>query len=401
MEFSRLGNLLRPADTKILLLVIDGLGGANPDPDSLTALEAARTPHLDELARASLCGLHQPAGAGITPGSGPAHLALLGYDPFFYSVGRGVLSALGIGFDLHHHDVAARGNFCTLDSEGSVVDRRAGRMSGDKARELCRRLEKIQLSGAELFIRPVADYRFTLVLRADGLSDEVTESDPQVTGRPPRPVVAETPQAAETARLANEFLEQAREMLRDQSEGNHVLLRGFGRHPQLPEFGEVFGIKAAALAAYPMYRGIGRLLGMELLEGAETLEENAPVLRQNWPDYDFFFVHYKKTDSAGEDGDIRRKISLIENVDKQLPHFLELKPDVLVITGDHSTPAPMKSHSWHPVPVIIHSKYCRPDPVQRFGERDCIQGGLGPVFPTTELMPLVLANALRLEKFGA
>lgn len=393
--------LVERGRSKIVLLVLDGLGGLPKEAGGQTELEAARTPHLDELAAAGICGLQQPVGPGITPGSGPSHLALFGYDPIEYHVGRGVLSALGIGFDLTPQDVAARGNFCTVNEQGRVVDRRAGRISSDKNRELVALLREIELPGVELFVETVQEYRLLLVLRGEGLGHEIKDTDPQEIGVRPLAPKALTSGAQRTAGLVEQFLQHAQEILADQEAANMVLLRGFSKRPDWPLFPDVFGLNAAAIASYPMYRGVAQLVGMEPLESGTTVEDRFAVLKERWQDYDFFFLHVKQMDSAGEDGDFERKVALIEEVDEWVPDLMDLQPDVVVVTGDHSTPAVLRSHSWHPVPVILWSAFCRPDRVERFGERECMGGGLGPRIPATELMPLAVANALRLQKYGA
>ena len=398
--------LIRPlmidADTKIVLLVMDGVGGLPRDLDALTELEAARTPNLDELAAQSMCGLHESISPGVTPGSGPAHLALFGYDPVVCRIGRGVLSVLGLGFDLTADDVAARGNFCTVDEQGIVQDRRAGRIPTEKNEELCELLRQIELPGAELFIRTVKEYRFSLVLRGKGLSGAIADTDPQAVGKRPLAPEALSPDAAETAGLVKEFLRQARGKLADQSPANMVLLRGFSKKPDWPQVMPELGLRAAALAGYPMYRGVAKLAGMDVLETNSQMPDLLTTLERNWASYDFFFVHFKYTDSAGEDGDFGRKTSLIEQVDQQIDRLMSLDPDVLIITGDHSTPCTMKSHSWHPIPVMIWSKRnARPDNVAHFSERECVTGALGPRFPAKDLLPLALAYAGRLGKFGA
>jgi len=387
--------------TKIVMLVIDGLGGLPVEPGGPTELEAAHTPNLDALAAESICGLSVPISPGVTPGSGPSHLALFGYDPLRYEIGRGVLEACGIGFPLEPSDVAARGNFCTVDENGLITDRRAGRIPTAKSAELCQILRAIRLPDVETFVEPVQDYRFVLVLRGEGLSGGLTETDPQQLGVPPREVEALIPEARHTAELFNQWIAQAQELLADQHPANMVLLRGPDKTPLLPSMAEVYGLKAAAIATYPMYRGVAKLVGMDVLKTGETVEEEVETLKAHWAEYDFFYFHVKKTDSAGEDGDFARKVSVIEHVDEAvIPAIASLEPDVFIVTGDHSTPALLKSHSWHPVPTLLRSKYCRPDEVRTFGERACTHGGLG-VFPATDLMPLAMANALRLTKFGA
>jgi 2,3-bisphosphoglycerate-independent phosphoglycerate mutase len=400
MDLDLIRNVAIPATTKIVLLSADGLGGF-PHPDSgRSELETARLPRLDALARRAACGLIRHVGPGITPGSGPGHLGLFGYDPLHYQVGRGVLEALGIDFELRPGDVAARGNFCTVDGEGRITDRRAGRIPTSRCVELVDRLRRIRLPGAELHVEPVKEHRFVLVLRGSGLSGRLSEADPQATGRPPLPVHALAPEAERTARLVNEFVEQARSLLADAAPANMVLLRGFDQLPALPRFPEVFALRAAAIAAYPMYRGLARLVGMDVLKTGATFPEEVATVRAHWDAYDFFFLHYKDTDKAGEDGDFPGKVVALERLDAEIPALEALRPDVLVVTGDHASPAVLKGHSWHPVPVLLAAPYAAADPVERFTERACAAGSLG-LLPSHHLMPLVMANAQRFTKFGA
>ena len=402
-DFDLMRRLAQPGESKIVLLVIDGLGGLPIEPGGPTELEAAHTPHLDRLAAEGCCGLSQPIAPGISPGSGPAHLALFGYDPLVYEVGRGVLSALGIGFDLQPDDLAARGNFCTVDEQGIITDRRAGRIPTEMCLRLTTKLQEgTALEGYEIFVRPVKEYRFLFVLRGPGLSEALSETDPLVVGKPSLPVrpLDESPQAAQTAALVNEWLRQARALLADEHPANSLNLRGFAKDPGFPKFPDIFKLRAAAIAVYPMYRGVARLVGMELLDAGTTIEEEIEALRRHWAEYDFFFVHIKYADSRGEDGDFAAKVKVIEEVDTWLPRIRELQPDVLIVTGDHSTPALLKAHTWHPVPTILWSPSALPDRVSSFGERACASGALG-LFPATDLMPLALGHAGRLTRYGA
>jgi 2,3-bisphosphoglycerate-independent phosphoglycerate mutase len=401
MDLNFAPSLTKSAKTKIMLLVMDGLGGTPNQESGLTELETANTPHLDDLASKSICGLQEPVGPGITPGSGPGHLALFGYDPLKYQVGRGVLSALGIDFDLNTGDVAARGNFCTTDDQGLVSDRRAGRISTEKNSQLCELLREIELPQAKLFVETVKEHRFLLVLRGKNLSGEITDTDPQEVGKEPREIEPLSVDAQKAASLVRQFLDHVRDVLADQHPANMVLLRGFSQLSCWPSFQQVFGLRAAAVAGYPMYRGVAKLVGMESLKSSDNLEQEIRTVEENWKEFDFFYLHVKPIDSAGEDGDFDRKVALIEEVDDRLPRILKLKPDVMVVTGDHSTPCSLKAHSWHPVPVLLWSENCRPDRVDGFGERSCLTGGLGARFPARELLPLALANAKRLDKFGA
>lgn len=398
-------SLARNTDSKILLAVLDGVGDLPLE--GRTPLEVAETPNLDGLARESALGLMDPVARGITPGSGPGHLALFGYDPLEYQVGRGVLAALGIGLELGPDDVTARGNFATMDEQGLITDRRAGRIPTELNGRLCAKLRQQvkRIEDVEIEIEPVMDYRFALVLRGPGLGGEVADTDPQQVGMKPKPSVpsVQDEAAAKTARIANRFVAQALEILQDEHPANAVLLRGFGKRPQIPQMKELYKLTPAALAGYPMYRGVARLVGMEILPlelGDENLDDKLKLLRANWERFDFFFLHIKRTDSSGEDGDFSKKAELISDFDAHLPRILELQPDVLAITADHSTPVPLKSHSWHPVPLLLHSRYIRPDEGGRLTERECLKGSLGR-FHAVELMPQLLAHALKLKKFGA
>jgi 2,3-bisphosphoglycerate-independent phosphoglycerate mutase len=398
--FEHMKKLSRTSPSKIVFLIMDGLGGLPHPKTGKTELESARKPSLNRIARDSLCGLIDTVSPGITPGSAPGHLAIFGYDPVKYNIGRGVVEALGIDLALKPDDIAARGNFCTVDAEGIITDRRAGRLSTEKNTELCRALNKIAINGAEISVLPVKEHRFVLILRGEALSPELADSDPQQAGLAPKKVEALSPQAQRTAEIANEFLSQARSLLRGETPANMVLLRGFSRRPDIPHIPEIYKLKPAAIATYPMYRGLARLVGMQVLPGGENITEQLNSLHHYYADYDFFFVHFKTTDARGEDGDFWAKVQAIEELDNALPGLLSLDPEVLIITGDHSTPATLAMHSWHPVPFMLKSKWCRPDNVAEFSERACLAGGMGR-FPATEIMPLAMANALKLDKFGA
>jgi 2,3-bisphosphoglycerate-independent phosphoglycerate mutase len=401
MDFDIIKKLSVESESKVVLLIMDGLGGVPAGPQKKTELEAAVTPNLDKLAKESICGLHQPIGSGITPGSGPAHLSVFGYDPIKHQIGRGVLEALGINFELGDGDVAARGNFCTVDGEGKITDRRAGRIPTDESKVLCEMLNKIELEGAEVFVKPVKEHRLLLVLRGEGLSGDLEDTDPQRVGKKPLEPKAITAKAEKTAELVKGFMDQAQKILADQSPANMLTLRGFASRPTWPTVGEIFGVRTAAVAAYPMYKGVAKLVGMDVLDTGSELEDEFDTLEQRWNDYDFFYFHVKPTDSAGEDGDYDRKVSIIERVDKQIPRLMALNPGGIIVTGDHSTPSALKSHSWHPVPVLVWGKHCRPDSVTEFGENACVSGALGPIIPGSELLTIAMANAGRLEKFGA
>ena len=402
MPFDYIPPLLRTSQSKIVLLVMDGLGGLPIEPGGPTELEAANTPNMDRLAAEGMLGQTIPIRPGITPGSGPAHLALFGYDPIQYEIGRGVLEAVGVGLQVRRGDVAARGNFATLDPAGNILDRRAGRISSEEAAPLVERLKKISLPGVETEVRQVKEYRFAVVMRGENLNGDIDDTDPQQTGVPPLPAVARTPAAEPTAELFNRWIAKACELLADSPKANGLTLRGFATDPNLPSFQDSYGLNPACVSVYPMYRGVSQLVGMEVVQfSGETPEDEFFALAKAWGDHDFFFVHIKKTDSKGEDGDFAGKAQVIEGVDVALPRLLELKPDVLIITGDHSTPARLRTHSWHPVPFLLWAPATvRPDDQTAFGERACARGGLGS-FSALDTIPLALAHARRLEKFGA
>src|SRR5882672_5398045 len=377
--------------TKIVLVSLDGLGGLPRPETGRSELETAHLPNLSQLAGEAACGLIRHVAPGITPGSGPGHLGLFGYDPLHYQVGRGVLEALGIEFDLRAGDVAARGNFCTVDGAGKITDRRAGRLATEINLKLTERLRRIKLPGVDVFVESVKEHRFVLVLRSRArggarLAAGLSETDPQVTGQPPLPVKALNPRAKATASLVNRFVAEARRLLADSAPANMVLLRGFDQLPKLPRFPEIFGLRAAAIAAYPMYRGLAKLVGMEVLKTGGTFADEIATLREHWAAYDFFFVHYKDTDKAGEDGDFAAKVQALERFDAALTEVRALRPDVLVVSGDHATPSILAAHGWQPVPVILWSRYCGADAVTAFNERACSAGSLG-VLPAHHLMP--------------
>lgn len=389
--------------SKIVLLVGDGLGGLPLTPGGKTELETANTPHLDALAKRGVQGGSIPVLPGIAPGSGPGHLGLFGYDPLKYIIGRGALEATGIGFELGPHDVAIRGNYCTLDKQGNISDRRAGRIPSEESAPLAKKLREVKIPGVEVFVEPVKEHRLVVVFRGEGLGGHVKDTDPQATGVPPLAPVAhdaDDPASAKTAAIAAQFIAQADKILADQPKANGITLRGFSERPNLPSYEEVYGLRAAAIAVYPMYKGLARLVGMTLVGKAQTLSEQMDLLEQHWEDYDFFFIHYKYTDSTGEDGNFDAKVKKTEDLDACVPRITALKPNVLIVTGDHSTPAFLKSHSWHPVPTLLVSDCCRTDGHTTFGENTCRTGGLGQ-FEAKYLMSLALANAGRLGKYGA
>lgn len=404
MDLNDVAALAQPTGEKIMLLVLDGVGGLPLEPGGLTELETARTPNMDALLAAGDAGLHVPVATGVTPGSGPGHLALFGFDPLKYRVGRGALAALGVEFPLQPGDVAVRGNLCTVDGEGIVTDRRAGRIATEEAAPVLDLLDGIHVSGAQTFVRPVKEHRFLLVLRPEEATEaDIADTDPGVTGVSPLDVVAGSPSSDFAARVTREWLALVPETLSGQPRANMVLLRGFATLPDWPLFPDVFRMRSLAMAAYPMYRGVARLVGMDAMAVDDDPAALQPALAERIDDYDFFFLHVKGTDKAGEDGDFQRKVDIIERVDEVLPALRETGIGVTLITGDHSTPAKMKSHSWHPVPFLLHGGPGRghlSEGTAGFGESECGRGALGTI-RGCELMPLAAASAGRLGKFGA
>ncbi|MBN1146299.1 MAG: 2,3-bisphosphoglycerate-independent phosphoglycerate mutase [Anaerolineales bacterium] len=386
---------------KIVLLLMDGLGGLALEPGGLTELEAAYTPNMNALTARASIGLSEIVSPGFSPGSGPGHLALFGYDPLEYVIGRGVLEALGIGFKLRPQDVAIRCNFCTVDAQGNISDRRAGRIPTEECVKRVEILRQIHIPGVEIFVEPVKEYRFALVLRGENLGANIPDNDPQQTGVPPLPLQALDAESERTVEILRQWWVEANKLLADHPPANSCTLRGISKDPGLTPFPEAYKMRSAAVAVYPMYKGVSRLLGIEVIEhDAETPAEEFEVVKQHWDQYDFFFVHIKKTDSYGEDGNFEGKVKVIESVDQALPILLDLKPDVLVITGDHSSPAKVKRHSWHPVPVLLAADTARFGPLTTFGETSCATGTLGKI-QHVDIMPLALAHAMRLGKYGA
>ncbi len=401
VEENILKELSTKTDSKIVLVVLDGLGDL-PNAGGKTALDAAHIPNLDQLAARSVCGLTDPISRGITPGSGPAHLSLFGYDPIKYQIGRGVLEALGIGLELTCDDLACRGNFATIDTDGIITDRRAGRISTETNEQLCALLQKeiTEIDKTKVIIKPGKEHRFVVVFRGEGLEDGITDADPQLDGKKIKYAESLRAESEKSVHIINKFIVRCLEVLKEEHPANAILLRGIAKHPNLPSLQELYKLNPAAIAAYPMYRGLARLVGMSILETGETIADEFVTLRDNFQNHDFFYLHIKKTDTYGEDGNFAAKVKIIEEADQYIPALLELNPEVLVITGDHSTPAALAGHSWHPNPFLLYSRYIRVDEVRHFSEKEFAKGGLGR-FPSTDAMPLMLANALKLDKFGA
>ena len=393
-------------DSKMVLLVMDGVGGIHTKDQPNTALELAKSPNLDNLAKESCCGRSMPVSYGVTPGSGPGHLGLFGYDPLEpdFDIGRGVLEVLGINFDLQKNDVAARGNFCDIDQDDVITNRRAGRLPTEECQKICKELqEKVpEIDGVKIIIMPVKEYRFAVVLRGEGLAPDIDDTDPQKVGLKPKDVTAtaDTPEAKRTADILKKLTEKYYEYLRPRETANCMLLRGFSSHPGMPTFEDLYKLTPAAIATYPLYRGVATLAGMDVIETGAEIADEFTTLEENWDKYDYFFLHVKKTDSYGEDGNQEGRVKIIEETDKEIPRLLDLKPDVIAVTGDHSTPPQMKSHSWHPVPFMLRAEYCDFDDVEHFTENACNHGRLGN-FPAQYIMEMMLSCAGKLNKYGA
>jgi 2,3-bisphosphoglycerate-independent phosphoglycerate mutase len=402
MDTEFIEQLITKNDKKIIFLIMDGLGGLPQEGGTKTELETAATPNLDRLAAGGTCGLLDPVGYGITPGSGPAHFALFGYDPLKYNVGRGLLSAAGLDFPMSPDDLYMRANFATLDKFGHIADRRAGRLDTEKNKLLCIKLKaNVHLQSAkEVFFVTEKEHRALVVLRGGKFSEQVSETDPQKTGKPPLDARALTAEAESTAAAVRELSDKIRDVLAQEEKANVMLLRGYSGFHSFPSMAERFSLKPFAIASYPMYKGVASLLGMTLAQETTTSEEEIQALVSHWSSFDFFYVHVKTTDSRGEDGNFPEKVKAIEKVDSLIPEISALNPDVLVVTGDHSTPAAMAGHSFHPVPILLWAKTCRPDRATSFGEDACLTGGLGRM-PMKYLMGVALAHAGKLQKFGA
>lgn len=403
MDYHLWDQLAEENETKIVYLIIDGVGGLAIPERGQSELQAARLPNLDDLAARSATGMLEIVGPGITPGSGPGHLSLFGYDPMEYTVGRGVLAALGTDFPLQHADVPARVNFATIDEQGNVVDRRAGRISNETNERLCAKIREninVDFEG-EIFFQKVKEHRALLVLRGEGLSGDVADTDPQETGVPPLEPGATSSEGARTAAIVKEFVNQVREILVDEYPANMILLRGFDRYESYPSITERFKLRGLSIADYPMYRGVTKLIGMDLYPLVGDMAGRFDALEAEYGEKtDLYFLHIKQADARGEDGDFDAKVQVLEEVDAFVPRLTALEPDVLVVTGDHSTPCALRYHSWHPVPVILHSRYARVDDVDRYDEYACARGSLG-LRPGVHLMGLALAHAGRLAKYGA
>lgn len=401
-------SLKQKNSSKIVLCVLDGLGGLPVNGKS--ELEFASTPNLDAISKHSALGLQHPVSVGITPGSGAAHLGLFGYDPLVYDIGRGVLEVLGLGLEMTSHDLAIRGNFATVEYEDGkpiVTDRRAGRISTEENQRITKKIRsKIdEIHDVKVSITSGLEHRFALILSfplsLPETSDDIPDTDPQEVGKPPIIPKGRNLTAQKVAKELEKIINEIVEVIKDEKKANYILLRGISTFPKLPTYEDRYGLNAGCIATYPMYKGVSKLVGMEVLEvKGDSIESEVDTLIRDYDSKDFFYMHIKKTDSYGEDGNFEAKAKVIEEFDAQLPRILKLSPEVLLITGDHSTPAAMKAHSWHPVPVLLQSKHCFGNNSSGFSENGCRAGELG-IFKSTDLMPLMLAHGGRLKKYGA
>ena len=401
-EVSMIEDLVLTNDNKIIFLILDGLGDIpNPAFSYQTPLEAAHKPNIDALAQESaVLGRIIPVDVGITPGSGPGHLSLFGYDPVTCEIGRGVLEALGLDMDLKDGDVAARANFCTV-KDGFVTDRRAGRIPTEETERFCALITASipEIEGVQFIIKPGKSHRFALILRGAGLSDKLSDADPHKENKPFMYTTAKGKEAELTARVVNAFLVKVQDLLKNEKAANGILMRGFSEKPNMTPFSAKYRLRALAIATYPMYRGVAKVLGMDVKHEPKDYNESIRILKDNYNDYQFFFFHVKETDLAGEDGNFSEKVSAIENVDKMIPEIVSLNPQVLVMTGDHSTPCSLKGHSWHPVPLMIVTRTGERDALA-FHEKNCIHGSIGTIY-SKQLMSLALAHSMKLDKYGA
>ncbi len=391
---------------KLVLLVLDGLGDiATREQGFVTPLEAARTPNLDALSKESAQGRMLPVAPGITPGSGPGHLALFGYDPLEFQVGRGVIEALGLGLELRAGDIAARANFCTLDKNGIVTDRRAGRIETKLCEELCELLaQKVKkLGDTQVIIKAGKGHRFVVVFRGKGLEGPLTDADPHREGLPVPPVKPVNPKSAKAkkvAKLVADFYKAALPVIAGKHPANGFLLRGIAHQPGIPTFQDRYRLRPGCIAVYPMYKGLAQLVGMTKLEGPQSIADQFQRYLSEYDNYDYFFIHFKYTDMYGEDGNFEAKRRAVEELDAALPILLKKRPDVLAITGDHSTPCAVKGHSWHPQPVLLNAGWSGSDKLERFTETGANSGSLG-LFEAKYLIRLMQANAKMFDKFGA
>jgi len=398
--------LTLPTKAKIALVVLDGVGDiAIKENGYLTPLEAAKTPIMDKLSREAIQGRMTPVAPGVTPGSGPGHLALFGYDPVDTQVGRGVIEALCLGLELKAGDVAARANFCSLDADGLVTDRRAGRIETEECERLCAILSKKikKVSNTQIIIQPGKGHRFVVIFRGTGMEGPLNDTDPQREGLPiaeSTPLDPSSKKAQKAAKLIKAFYDKALPILKDERPANGFLMRGIAHQPDIPTFEERYKLKAACLAVYPMYKGLAQLVGMDKVEGPQSISEQFNRYLEEYDNYDFFFIHYKYTDMYGEDGNFEAKKKAIEELDEALPILLQKRPDVIAITGDHSTPCPMKGHSWHPQPVLLTSAFSGSDKLDRFTETGANIGSMG-VFDAKFLIRHMQAHAMMFDKYGA
>ncbi|MHA2179286.1 MAG: 2,3-bisphosphoglycerate-independent phosphoglycerate mutase [Candidatus Thorarchaeota archaeon] len=406
-----------------VFVVMDGVGDRpQKELGGKTPLEAAKTPTLDKMAAEGQSALMNVIGPGITPGSDTAHLALFGYDPLAEYPGRGPLEAFGAGLETKPGDVAFRSNFATVDSKMVVLDRRAGRtFSPEEQEELQAALNGLEINDVKVRFIATVEHRGALVLEGEGLYAEISDVDPHETGKKILTVRALKPEAEKTAKVVNELMRVAHERMKGLETNkkrakkglplaNAILLRGPGRHSDVPSLPQRYGIKSAVIAGGALYIGSAKYVGMEHIqvEGQTgTIDTNfdniaAKTIETIESGFNYVFVHIKATDNASHDGNAKEKILAIERTDAMIGKILEKVGDkiVMAVTGDHSTPVCIKEHSCDPVPILFWSNFIRPDSVKRFSEIDAAKGAMHTI-RGIDVMPLLLGYAGYIDKFGA
>ena len=404
---------------KTFFVICDGLGDRPiPKLGRKTPLEYAKTPNLDAIARRGIIGAMNTIDIGVRPGSDTAHMAIFGYDPHVYYTGRGPFETAGLRMEHKDGDICFRVNMGTVDDTLHIIDRRAGRIGDTSA--FARELNGMKIDGVEFFVKAGTGYRMGMIMRGKKLSTHITDIDPGHVGKGVRMCEAtdDTSEAKRTAKILNTFVSRAHKLLKRMPvnidrqknglpQANYLLVRGAGVYPKLPRFFDKYGLRAACFAGAGLYKGIARLIGMDVVHvpGAtgkpdSNIRAKVETAIKHRKDYDFFFIHFKGADSCGEDGDVEGKIAYIEKIDDAVAPLLKLKNSLVVITADHSTPCTIKSHSADDVPIVIMGDEVRDDDVHEFSERTCAKGRMGHI-KGMHVMPIILDLMGIAEKFGA
>ncbi|MCK4443355.1 MAG: 2,3-bisphosphoglycerate-independent phosphoglycerate mutase [Thermoplasmata archaeon] len=405
---------------KILLIILDGMADRPVAVlGSKTPLQAANTPNMDWFAKNGMCGQMDPIAPGVRPGSDTSHLAILGYNPHEVYTGRGPFEAAGVGLPMEHGDIAFRCNFGTIDADGTVRDRRAGRIRKGTS-EIARDLDGMPIEGVKVIFKEATEHRAVLILRGDGLSPKVTDVDPHAVGVKYHECEALEPEAGRTAEIVNEFVERSREILADHEvnkkrlkEGdfpaNIILPRGSGVFPHLDSLEERFGIRSAAICGVTLIKGICRVAGMKILDvdgatgGLDTdMIAKGKAAIEALESYDFVFLNVKAPDICGHDGDPEGKVKVAERLDMMMSFIRkELRNDVIMaVTSDHSTPVSVRDHAGDSVPLIVYGKDIRVDEVSSYDEISVTKGILGRI-RGSDLIHILLDQSGRAEKFGS